>query len=105
MASTPAVSSLPWTTGWRAGTGAPAPHARARPAQRARALDALAEQDAEPLHLVRFGAQVDVKGVLAGSPEAERCIGYLVKYLVKDLGDDLNPTDQLDDFDDDQADE
>jgi len=27
---------------------------------------------------------MDVQGVLAGSPEAERCIGYLVKYLVKD---------------------
>jgi hypothetical protein len=43
--------------------------------------------------VVRFGEQVDVKGVIAGSPEAERCIGYLVKYLVKDLGDDLDLTD------------
>jgi hypothetical protein len=48
---------------------------------------------AEPRQVVRFGEQLDVKGVLAGSPEAERCIGYLVKYLVKDLGDDLDPTD------------
>jgi hypothetical protein len=64
------------------------------------ALDDLAEQeDAEPLHVARFGTQIDVKGVLAGSPEAERCIGYLVKYLVKDLGDDLNSTDRLDQLD------
>lgn len=44
----------------------------------------------EPLHCVRFGTQVDVKGVMAGSPEADRLLGYLVKYLVKDLGDDLD---------------
>jgi hypothetical protein len=43
-----------------------------------------------PRHVVWFGEQVDVKGVLAGSPEAERCIGYLVKYLVHDLGADLD---------------
>ena len=51
---------------------------------------------AEPRHVVRFGEQLDVKGVLAGSPEAERCIGYLVKYLVKDLGDDLDPEPHID---------
>jgi hypothetical protein len=68
------------------------------------ALDQVAyDPDAQPRHLVRFGQQVDVKGILAGSPEAERCIGYLVKYLVHDLGTDLDvgPTkhdqgDQLD---------
>jgi hypothetical protein len=70
------------------------------------ALDTLTSEDGQddeavPLHVARFGAQVDVKGVLAGSPEAERCIGYLVKYLVKDLGDDHNSTDQLDDEYDD----
>jgi hypothetical protein len=55
------------------------------------ALDQLDnEADARPRHTVGFGTQVDVKGVLAGSPEAERAIGYLVKYLVKDLGDDLS---------------
>lgn len=51
----------------------------------------------EPFHVVRFGDQVDVKGVLAGSSEAERAIGYLVKYLVKDLGDDLAAVDPRDD--------
>jgi len=53
------------------------------------ALDA--GTDVQPLHVARFGSQLDVKGVLAGSPDAERAIGYLVKYLVKDLGDDLDP--------------
>jgi hypothetical protein len=53
--------------------------------------DGMLVDTARPRHLVRFGEQLDVKGVLAGSPEAERCIGYLVKYLVKDLGADLDP--------------
>lgn len=52
------------------------------------ALDAIGEDD-EPAHVIRFGTQVDVKGVLAGTPQAEQCIGYLVKYLTKSLGDDL----------------
>jgi hypothetical protein len=58
---------------------------------------------ARPRHVVRFGEQVDVKGVLAGSPEAEQCIGYLVKYLVKDLGDDLDPIPHIDDDHDDHG--
>ncbi|GHH65144.1 hypothetical protein GCM10017673_08680 [Streptosporangium violaceochromogenes] len=60
------------------------------------ALDRLdADDDAEPLHVVRFGAQVDVQGVLAGSPDAHRRIGYLTKYLTKSLGEtlDLDPAD------------
>jgi hypothetical protein len=64
------------------------------------ALDDLdADEDAEPLHTARFGRQLDVKGVLAGSPDAQRAIGYLVKYLVKDLGDDLDQGDDPDDPD------
>jgi hypothetical protein len=48
------------------------------------ALDALDDDpDAEPLHVVRFGPQLDAKGVLVGSPDARRCIGYLTKYLNK----------------------
>jgi hypothetical protein len=46
------------------------------------ALDAIADED-EPRHVARFGAQ----GVLAGSRDASRCIGYLTKYLIKHLGD------------------
>ena len=50
------------------------------------ALDAITEQD-EPLHVARFGARFDAQGVLAGSRDASRCIGYLTKYLTKHLGD------------------
>lgn len=38
-----------------------------------------------PAHTVRFGPQVHVKGVLGGSEEAGRHIGYLTKYLTKDV--------------------
>ncbi|PSK88731.1 hypothetical protein CLV63_12917 [Murinocardiopsis flavida] len=52
------------------------------------ALDDLdADPDAEPLHVVRFGRQVDAKGVLAGSEDADRCVRYLAKYLTKDIAD------------------
>ena len=46
------------------------------------ALDAIGDQD-EPLHVARFGAQ----GVLAWSKDAARCIGYLTKYLNKQVSD------------------
>ncbi|MEV8635596.1 replication initiator [Streptosporangium sp. NPDC051023] len=55
------------------------------------ALDRLdQDEDAEPLHVVRFGAQIDVQGLLAGSPDAHKRIGYLTKYLTKSLGDPLD---------------
>ncbi|MFI6712843.1 replication initiator [Nonomuraea sp. NPDC050478] len=55
------------------------------------ALDQLdADDDAEPLHVIRFGDQVDVKGVLSGTPDADQCIRYLSKYLTKSLGQSLD---------------
>jgi len=39
----------------------------------------------EPAHVVRFGAQVHVKGILGGTEEAGRHIGYLTKYLTKSV--------------------
>ena len=47
----------------------------------------LDDEDAEPLHLGRFGQQVDAKGVMAGSADSDRCIGYITKYLVKDIAE------------------
>ncbi|GIH91179.1 helitron helicase-like domain-containing protein [Planobispora siamensis] len=56
------------------------------------ALDQLDQDEAaEPLHMLRFGDQVDVQGVLAGTPDADQCIWYLSKYLTKSLGDTLDP--------------
>ncbi|WP_248960929.1 helitron helicase-like domain-containing protein [Sphaerisporangium perillae] len=55
------------------------------------ALDELDQyEEAEPLHVVRFGTQVDVQGVLAGSKDADQCIRYLSKYLTKSIGDTLD---------------
>jgi hypothetical protein len=39
----------------------------------------------------RFGARFDAQGVLAGSKDATRCIGYLTKYLTKQVGDCHHP--------------
>ena len=48
------------------------------------ALDELGDQ---PHHVARFGERFDAQGVLAGSKDAARCIGYLTKYLTKQVGD------------------
>ena len=50
------------------------------------ALDAIDDQD-DPLHVARFGERFDAQGVLAGSKDAARCIGYLTKYLTKQVAD------------------
>lgn len=49
--------------------------------------EALDQLDEEPLHVIRFGDQVDVQGVLAGSKDADQCIRYLSKYLTKSIGE------------------
>src|SRR5690606_21572630 len=52
------------------------------------ALDQLDTEDtAEPLHVIRFGEQIDVQGVLAGTPDADQRIRYLSKYLTKSIAD------------------
>jgi len=43
------------------------------------------DTDARPAHVMRLGAQVDVKGILAVSADADRTIGYLTKYLAKSM--------------------
>jgi len=37
------------------------------------------------LHVARFGPKFDAQGVLAGTRRAKRCIGYLTKYLTKQI--------------------
>jgi hypothetical protein len=50
------------------------------------ALDALdGDPWAVPAHVVRFGEQDDIKGLIAGTPGTERAIGYLCKYLTKPI--------------------
>jgi hypothetical protein len=50
------------------------------------ALDAIGLQD-DPSHVARFGPKFHAEGVLAGSKDASRCIGYLTKYLTKHVAD------------------
>ena len=52
------------------------------------ALDELGD---EPHHVARFGVRFDAQGVLPGSKDAGRCIGYLTKYLTKQVGDCHHP--------------
>jgi hypothetical protein len=57
------------------------------------ALDALGrDKDAQPLHVIRFGRQINAQGILADTPDARRCIGYLTKYLTKHVADCHHPT-------------
>ncbi len=56
------------------------------------ALDALdQDEEAEPLHVVRFGRQIDAQGIMAGSQDSARCIGYLTKYLTKSVSECHEP--------------
>lgn len=38
---------------------------------------------AEPMHVARFGSQVDIKGIVGNSDESRRAVAYLCKYLTK----------------------
>lgn len=56
------------------------------------ALHALdGDPNAQPAHVVRFGPQVHSKGILGGSDEAGRHIGYLTKYLTKSISEITEP--------------
>jgi hypothetical protein len=48
--------------------------------------DAVDQVD-EPAHVVTFGRQIHSKGILGGSEEAGRHIGYLTKYLTKSISE------------------
>jgi hypothetical protein len=50
-------------------------------------FDEACEDLDRPAHVVRFGEQVHVKGILGGTEEAGRHIGYLTKYLTKSVGE------------------
>jgi hypothetical protein len=56
------------------------------------ALQALGDDEmAGPAHVVRFGPQINSKGMLGGTEEAARHIGYLTKYLTKSISEVLEP--------------
>lgn len=55
--------------------------------------DALDEIDADlsigPAHVTRFGGQVDIQGLIADTPDCDRRIGYLAKYLGKSIAEGI----------------
>ena len=52
------------------------------------------DPDTKPAHVMRLGSQVDVKGILAGSKDADRTIGYLTKYLAKSMSAPMGDSQQ-----------
>jgi hypothetical protein len=59
------------------------------------ALDALeADPDAVPVHVLRFGPQDDLQGLLAGTAKADRAVGYLCKYLTKAIASTYDEDDE-----------
>jgi replication initiator protein RepSA len=53
--------------------------------------DEALEEVQEPAHVVAFGSQVHSKGILGGTDDAGRHIGYLTKYLVKSVTEIVTP--------------
>ncbi|WP_225732254.1 helitron helicase-like domain-containing protein [Nocardia sp. JCM 34519.1] len=53
-----------------------------------------ARDNLKPAHVIKFGAQIDpkhIKGVIGGTQEAARTIGYVTKYLTKSIAEVLEP--------------
>jgi len=48
---------------------------------------------ATPMHVLRFGKQTDYQGVLGGTRQSEYRIGYLCKYLTKEIADTFGDED------------
>ncbi|WP_210414769.1 replication initiator [Microlunatus elymi] len=54
------------------------------------AVDALVDDsEAKPAHVMRFGTQADIRGIIAPSEEADRAIRYLTKYLTKAIAEPI----------------
>lgn len=59
------------------------------------ALDDLEDDpDARPMHVLRFGRQVDIKGILGDSEETRRAVAYLCKYLTKAVAETYTDPDR-----------
>jgi Replication initiator protein, pSAM2 len=61
--------------------------------------DALDQVDADPVarpaHVMRFGSQIDMQGLVAGTPDTDRRIGYLCKYVTKSIAETYGDADQI----------
>lgn len=56
------------------------------------ALDELDDDpDAAPAHVIEFGTQVDIQGVISGTDKSDKALRYLTKYLTKSIGETAEP--------------
>ena len=63
------------------------------------AVVALVDDDdpaAGPAHLMRFGSQLDMAGIIAPSEDADRAVRYLTKYLAKSIASTYTDPDAAD---------
>lgn len=50
------------------------------------ALDAIdTDPDASPAHVVKLGRQLDMQGLIGGTPQTDHAVAYLTKYLTKSI--------------------
>jgi hypothetical protein len=56
----------------------------------------LHNSEARPAYVLRFGEQLDMAGIDAGTDKADRVIRYLTKYLAKNIADTYTDPDQVD---------
>jgi hypothetical protein len=73
---------------WVDGPGYLDPGTGARLPTWEQALDELEdEEEPAPAHVLRFGAQMDLQGIIATEGDADKRVGYLTKYLAKSFTD------------------
>ena len=73
---------------WREGVGYVDPQTGSALPTWQEALDEIDEDpEARPAHVVRFGKQLDMQGIIATEGDADRRVAYLTKYLTKDIAD------------------
>lgn len=54
------------------------------------------DPDAKPAHTLGFGKQLDIQGLLGGTPDADRSVRYLTKYLTKSIAETYTNEDTFD---------
>jgi hypothetical protein len=54
------------------------------------------DPEARPAHVLRFGKQLDMAGIDAGTEKADRVLRYLTKYLAKNIADTYTDPDGTD---------
>ena len=72
---------------WRDGVGYVDPDTGTLLPSWSEALDAFDADSSAPTHVMRFGRQMDVQGILATEGDADRRVAYLTKYLSKSFSD------------------